>query len=158
MARKIIFFEEHFIEFYKTLDNKVKEKVKYVFELIKQVERVPEKFLAPIKGYEGLFEIRIEFQSNIPEILDPVKIENDKERLASPDLLEFITYAKAESPIKKWTLTIIQAGRQLRYFEGSGEPQPKQWIIRPNELAASNVPIDYRFFALAEDGSQKEVS
>ena len=68
MARKIIFFEEHFIEFYKTLDNKVKEKVKYVFELIKQVERVPEKFLAPIKGYEGLFEIRIEFQSNIYRI------------------------------------------------------------------------------------------
>jgi phage-related protein len=33
--------------------------------LIKQVDRVPEKFLAPITGYEGLFEIRIEYQSNI---------------------------------------------------------------------------------------------
>jgi phage-related protein len=26
---------------------------------------VPEKFLAPMTGYEGLFEIRIEYQSNI---------------------------------------------------------------------------------------------
>ena len=35
-----------------------------MFELIKQVDRVPEKFLAPMTGYEGLFEIRIEYQSN----------------------------------------------------------------------------------------------
>lgn len=68
MARTIIFYEEYFIDFYKTLDNKVKEKVKYVLELIKQVERVPEKFLAPMTGYEGLFEIRVEYQSNIQRI------------------------------------------------------------------------------------------
>jgi len=68
MARTIIFYEEYFIDFYKTLDNKVKEKVKYVLELIKQVERVPEKFLAPMTGYEGLFEIRIGYQSNIYRI------------------------------------------------------------------------------------------
>jgi len=36
-------------------------------ELIKQIERVPEKFLAPM-GYEGLYEIRVEFQSNIYRI------------------------------------------------------------------------------------------
>ncbi|MFB6319033.1 type II toxin-antitoxin system RelE/ParE family toxin [Saccharicrinis sp. FJH54] len=65
MNRKIIFYEEYFIDFYKTLDQRVKEKFQYVFELIKQVEMVPKKFLAPMAGYEGLFEIRIEFQSNI---------------------------------------------------------------------------------------------
>jgi len=68
MARTIIFYNEYFIGFYKTLDNKVKEKVKSVLELIKQVERVPEKFLAPMTGYEGLFEIRVEYQSNIYRI------------------------------------------------------------------------------------------
>ncbi|MBN2767195.1 MAG: type II toxin-antitoxin system RelE/ParE family toxin [Paludibacteraceae bacterium] len=65
MARTIIFYQNHFIDFYKELNPKVKEKIKYVLELIKQVERVPEKFLAPMTGYEGLFEIRIEYQSNI---------------------------------------------------------------------------------------------
>ena len=39
-----------------------------MLELIKQVDRVPEKFLAPITGYDGLFEIRIEYQSNIYRI------------------------------------------------------------------------------------------
>ena len=65
MNRKIIFHENYFIDFYKELDSIVKSKFQYVFELIKQVEMVPKKFLAPITGYEGLFEIRIEFQSNI---------------------------------------------------------------------------------------------
>ena len=64
MSRKIILHENYFIDFYKELDSRVKSKFQYVFELIKQVEMVPKKFLAPITGYEGLFEIRIEFQSN----------------------------------------------------------------------------------------------
>ena len=45
MIIKIIFFENHFIEFYKKQDKKVKDKIQYVLELIKQVERVPKKFL-----------------------------------------------------------------------------------------------------------------
>jgi len=65
MSRQIIFHGEYFLDFYKNLDVKVKLKIQYVFELIKQVDRVPEKFLSPMTGYEGLFEIRIEYQSNI---------------------------------------------------------------------------------------------
>ncbi|MCH7409327.1 type II toxin-antitoxin system RelE/ParE family toxin [Belliella sp. DSM 111904] len=65
MVRKIIFYENHFIEFYQSQNYKVKSKIQYVFELIKQVERVPEKFLKHLEGIEGLYEIRVEFQSNI---------------------------------------------------------------------------------------------
>ena len=65
MVRQIIFHGEYFLNFYKDLDVKVKTKIQYVFELIKQIDRVPEKFLAPMTGYDGLFEIRIEYQSNI---------------------------------------------------------------------------------------------
>ena len=65
MNRKIIFHGAYFIDFYKTLDINVKSKFQYVFELIKQVKFVPKKFLAPMTGYKGLFEIRVEYQSNI---------------------------------------------------------------------------------------------
>ena len=65
MTRKIVFHKEYFLDFYRTLDDKVKAKIQYVFELIKQVDRIPEKFLSPISGSDGLFEIRIEYQSNI---------------------------------------------------------------------------------------------
>ncbi|MDD3127306.1 MAG: hypothetical protein PHT27_06810 [Candidatus Izemoplasmatales bacterium] len=58
MARQIIFYGDYFIAFYKDLGDKVKDKVKYVLELIKQVDRVPEKFLTPMSGYDGLFEVQ----------------------------------------------------------------------------------------------------
>jgi len=66
--RKIIFFENHFIEFYQKQDPKVKGKIQYVLELIRQVDRVPDKFLKHLTGSNGLYEIRIEYQSNIYRI------------------------------------------------------------------------------------------
>jgi len=68
MAREIIFHGDYFLDFYRDLDIKIKQKIHYVFELIKQVNMVPDRFLAPMTGYEGLFEIRIEYQSNIYRI------------------------------------------------------------------------------------------
>lgn len=68
MSREIIFYENHFVEFYQSQDEKVKEKMKYVLELIKQVEKVPEKFLKHLTEKNGLYEIRIEYQSNIYRI------------------------------------------------------------------------------------------
>ena len=37
-------------------------------ELIKQVDRVPEKFLKHLTGTNGLYEIPVEYQSNIYRI------------------------------------------------------------------------------------------
>jgi phage-related protein len=68
MNREIIFHENYFIEFYQQQDVKVKEKIKYVLELIRQVDKVPEKFLKHLTGTDGLYEIRVEFQSNIYRI------------------------------------------------------------------------------------------
>ncbi|MBC8346045.1 MAG: type II toxin-antitoxin system RelE/ParE family toxin [Candidatus Marinimicrobia bacterium] len=68
MIRRIIFYENHFINFYDKQNGKVKEKIKYVLELIKQVERVPKKFLTHLAGTNGFYEVRIEYQSNIYRI------------------------------------------------------------------------------------------
>jgi phage-related protein len=68
MNREIIFHDNHFIEFYQVQNDKVKEKIKYVLELIKQVEKVPEKFLKHLTNTNGLYEIRIKYQSNIYRI------------------------------------------------------------------------------------------
>ena len=65
MVRKIIFYENYFIEFYQKQNQKIKNKIQYVFEIIKQVDRVPEKFLKHLSRTDGLYEIRVEFQSNI---------------------------------------------------------------------------------------------
>ncbi|MEX2567909.1 MAG: type II toxin-antitoxin system RelE/ParE family toxin [Cyclobacteriaceae bacterium] len=68
MVRKIIFYENHFMEFYQHQDEKVKSKIQYVFELIKQVERVPTKFLDHLESTDRLYEVRVEYQSNIYRI------------------------------------------------------------------------------------------
>ncbi len=68
MVRKIIFYKNHFIEFYQNQNEQVKSKIQYVFELIRQVERVSEKFLKHLERTEGLFEVRVEYQSNIYRI------------------------------------------------------------------------------------------
>jgi phage-related protein len=68
MSRQIIFYENHFLDFYKIQDDKVKAKIKNILELVKQVDRVPEKFLKHLFGSDGVYEIRIEYQSNIYRI------------------------------------------------------------------------------------------
>ncbi len=44
MSRQIIFYENYFLDFYAPLKPSLKDKIQYVLELIKQIERVPEKF------------------------------------------------------------------------------------------------------------------
>lgn len=68
MSRELIFYKNHFFDFYAPLEDKVKMKIKYVLELIKQVENVPVKFFSPMIGYKGLYEVRVEYESNIYRI------------------------------------------------------------------------------------------
>lgn len=68
MVRNIVFYENHFIEFYKKQDHHVKAKIQYTFELIETVERVPGKFLKHVTGTDGLYEIRVGYRSNIYRI------------------------------------------------------------------------------------------
>ena len=68
MGRQILFYQNHFLDFFKIQDDKVKSKIKNVLELVKQVDRVPEKFLKHLSGSDGVYEIRVEYQSNIYRI------------------------------------------------------------------------------------------
>lgn len=66
--RKIIFHGHYFAEFYIKQTEKVQEKIEYVFKIVRTVQIVPKKFLEHMTGTDGLYEIRIEFQSNIYRI------------------------------------------------------------------------------------------
>lgn len=68
MTREILFFENHFIDFYTSLDFKAQEKIEYVFKVVRTVEKVPVKFFKHIEGTDGLFEIRVKSRSNIYRI------------------------------------------------------------------------------------------
>ena len=66
--RHIIFHEHYFVDFYLEQIEKVQEKIEYVFKIIRTVQNVPKKFLDHMTGTDGLYEIRIEFESNIYRI------------------------------------------------------------------------------------------
>lgn len=66
--RKIIFYEHYFQDFYLEQSVKVREKIGYVMSVISTVQNIPTKFLRHIEDSAGLFEIRIEFVSNIYRI------------------------------------------------------------------------------------------
>ncbi len=101
---------------------------------------------------------RVELRSNTPEVLDPIIIQKDKQRITTPSMVEFRPKVTSSSPITEWKLSISQAGKSLREFSRNGEVSPQRWIIRPNELSASQLPIEYTFTATDQSGSTKEVS
>ena len=68
IERQIIFYGRHFQQFYIEVNDRVKEKIGYVFRIIKTVDKVSEKFLKHIEGKDGLYEISIEVGSNIYRI------------------------------------------------------------------------------------------
>lgn len=66
--RNLLFFRNYFNEFLETQEEKVKEKIEYVLFLVTIAERIPKKFFSYVEGTDGIFEIRIEFESNICRI------------------------------------------------------------------------------------------
>jgi phage-related protein len=44
---------------------KVQEEIEFILRIIRQVERIPAKFFRLIEGTDGLYEIRVEYGSNI---------------------------------------------------------------------------------------------
>jgi phage-related protein len=63
MKRKIIAYENYYEDFFNSLDIKTQDKILYGLMLLETQNRLPAKFVKFIK--DGVFELRIEFNSNI---------------------------------------------------------------------------------------------
>ncbi len=66
--RQLVFFKHYFRDFFEPLNEKVKNKIDDVLFLVQIADRIPRKFFQHMTGTDGLFEIRIEYQSNIYRI------------------------------------------------------------------------------------------
>lgn len=66
--REILLYKNYFNDFYKGLSLEVAKKVDYVMKLVLTEEILPAKFFKHIINVKGLYEIRIEKQSNIYRI------------------------------------------------------------------------------------------
>lgn len=62
--REIFFYKSYFIEFYTSQRNDVQKKIEWVLKVIQTIDRVPSKFLKSLESTNGLYEVRIEYESN----------------------------------------------------------------------------------------------
>lgn len=92
---------------------------------------------------DGIVENRrVELSSNVPDVMAPVLLNAENQRVANYDVIVFYPSVSDEN-IQSWSLNVMQAGRNLRTLNGNGKPQPIRWAMRANELSAAQVPVDY---------------
>lgn len=59
MVRKIFSYGDYFDVFYQEQDQKSRDKIDFVLDLIKHEKQVPKKFLKHMEGTDNLYEIRV---------------------------------------------------------------------------------------------------
>jgi len=57
--RKITFYKSYFQQFFEKQSKKVKAKIVWTFDIIEDLQRVPEIYLKHIENTDGLYEIRV---------------------------------------------------------------------------------------------------
>lgn len=63
--RKITFFKNYFQDFFDKQSKKVKAKIVWTFNLVEDLQRVPETYLKHMENTDGLYEIRVQLGSDI---------------------------------------------------------------------------------------------
>lgn len=66
--RKVIFYKNYFKDFFSELDEKTRKKILQVLSWIQSLDIIPISMMKSIEGVKGLYEIRVEFNSNIYRI------------------------------------------------------------------------------------------
>jgi phage-related protein len=69
MQRQLKTYGDYFLDFYNSLNKDIQEKIDWVFEIVKITEQIPKKFFEHLTGTDGIYAIRIDFQSNIYRVL-----------------------------------------------------------------------------------------
>ena len=64
-VRTIIFYKNHFAEFFAKQKQKVKDKIIWTFKLIETHQHISSDYLKHLEGADGLYEIRVQQSSDI---------------------------------------------------------------------------------------------
>jgi phage-related protein len=57
--RKVIAYKEYFADFYKAQNEKVREKIGYVLDMVRFERQVPKKFFKYLENTNGIYEARV---------------------------------------------------------------------------------------------------
>jgi phage-related protein len=63
--RNVIAYKTYFLDFYENQDDNVQRKIEWTLNLVRITQYIPEKYFKHLEGTKGLYEIRVEVESNI---------------------------------------------------------------------------------------------
>ena len=66
--REIVFYKHYFKEFYIKQSEKIRKKIAQTLLWLQTADKLPVSILKSIQGRKGLYEIRVEYNSNIYRI------------------------------------------------------------------------------------------
>lgn len=107
--REVVFYKDYYLNFFKKLNPDVKKKFDWTLLLLTSLERIPEKYLKHITDYKDIYEVRIEFGSNIYRIF----CFFDKDQL----IILLNSYQKKTQKIPKPELELAIKLRKEYYHE-----------------------------------------
>jgi len=59
VVRRIIAYKNYFLDFYKSQEPKVQEKIEFVLDLVRFEKQVPKKFFKSLENSDGIYEVRV---------------------------------------------------------------------------------------------------
>lgn len=62
--RQIVIYKSYFFDFYNQQPEYVKLKIEWTIQLIRELDRIPKRFFKHVETTNGIYEIRIEAESN----------------------------------------------------------------------------------------------
>lgn len=101
---------------------------------------------------------RVEISSNNFEILKPIVLFGDKERVTNPNLINFKVPVNTNDEVTYWKLVYKQSGQELEIIEGYSLPVESTWQIKPNQLASSSIPVDYYLTVQTASGLSRNIN
>ncbi|TAL70847.1 MAG: hypothetical protein EPN82_00660 [Bacteroidetes bacterium] len=146
--RRAEFAKEYLVNIYKINPEKINIKT----------GGLPEKPSAQTVPEGDAENRRIELSSSNPKILAPIISKGESQTIAEPNLVEFIPYINSTDSVTSWQFEIEQAGQTIRNVKGSGDIHPIQFVIIPNELKKSQIPLDYVLSATNAKDLKRTVS
>ena len=74
--REVYFFRDYFEQFFEAQTEKVRKKILWTLKAVEELDRIPEIYLKHLEGTSGLYEIRVQFGSNIFRIFCFFDVDN----------------------------------------------------------------------------------
>lgn len=64
-VRTVLYYGNYYFDFYNMLKPEVQKKFDWTISIIEKIDKVPKKYFDYLTGSSGLWEIRVEYESNI---------------------------------------------------------------------------------------------